>query len=81
MAMSVEQFIEKTKCELVCDQMIVGFGPKRKMIGYVKDGTFTITDEGHEYLAELDAPATEETEDKPKRGRPRKETTDESVTD
>jgi len=81
MAMSVEQFIEKTKCELVCDQMIVGFGPKRKMIGYVKEGTFTITDEGHEYLAELDAPAVEETEDKPKRGRPRKEVTDESATD
>jgi len=81
MAMSVEQFIEKTKCELVCDQMIVGFGPKRKMIGYVKEGTFTITDEGHEYLAELDAPAVEETEDKPKRRRPRKEVTDESATD
>ncbi|MFZ9326477.1 MAG: hypothetical protein ACO24H_03320 [Polynucleobacter sp.] len=81
MAMSVEQFIEKTKCEVVCDQMIVGFGPKRKMIGYVKEGTFTITDEGHEYLAELDAPAVEETEDKPKRGRPRKEVTDESVTE
>jgi len=81
MVMSVEQFLEKTKCELVCDQMIVGLGPNRKMIGYVKEGTFTITDEGYEYLAQLDAPAVEEVEDKPKRGRPRKETTEESVTD
>ncbi len=42
---------------------------------------FTITDEGYEYLAQLDAPAVEEVEDKPKRGRPRKEVTEESVTD
>jgi len=54
MAISMAEFIEKTGCEVVCDQMIVGIGPKRRMIGYVKEGTFTITDEGQELLAELD---------------------------
>jgi hypothetical protein len=54
MAMSMAEFIEKTGCEVVCDQMIVGIGPNRRMIGYVKEGTFTITDEGQELLAQLD---------------------------
>lgn len=54
MAMSMAEFVEKTKCEIVCDQMIVGIGPNRRMIGFVKEGTFTITEEGQDYLAELD---------------------------
>jgi len=55
MAISMAEFVEKTQCEVVADQMIHGIGPTRCMIGYVKDGTFTITDEGTALLAELEA--------------------------
>jgi hypothetical protein len=73
MAISYQEFLKKTNAEEVCDQLIVGVGPTRKMIGFVKDGSFTITDEGHALLAELDGQTAEapkrrrksETEDKP----------------
>lgn len=60
MAISMAEFVEKTQCEVVADQMIHGIGPTRRMIGYVKDGTFTITDEGTALLAELEAKPAEE---------------------
>lgn len=54
MAISYSEFLAKTGAEEVCDQLIVGVGPTRRMVGFVKEGTFTITDEGQELLAELE---------------------------
>lgn len=66
MALSYQEVLEKTGAEEVCDQLIVGVGLNRKMVGFVKDGSFTITDDGHALLAELEAQPAPET---PKRRR------------
>jgi len=57
--MTRDEIIEKTGCEVVCGQLLVGIGPTRKMIGLTKDGEFIITPEGEEYLSSLEATTVE----------------------
>ncbi len=73
MALSREEIIEKTGCEVVCGQLLVGIGPTRKMIGLTVDGEFKLTADGEEYLAALDA----QPEVKSTRGRKKKEVVEE----
>jgi hypothetical protein len=56
MAMSFEEVIEKTGADVVGGQLIVGILENRKMIGFMENGAFTITEEGKEYLAALEKP-------------------------
>jgi hypothetical protein len=56
MAWSFEEVIEKTGADVVGGQLIVGILENRKMIGFMENGAFTITEEGKEYLAALDKP-------------------------
>ena len=75
MAFTLQEFLAKTKAEKVAGQLIVGTKKERAVVGTVKDGVFTINEEGKAYLAKLDAPVeTPAVEDKPKtRGRKKKE--------
>jgi hypothetical protein len=75
MAMTQQEFIEKTGCEVVCDQLIMGIGPSRRIVGSIKDGTFTLTDEGQEVLAQLEGQTEEpKTRRRRKAGEPEVET-------
>ena len=80
MAFTLQEFLAKTKAEKVAGQLIVGIKKQRVVVGTVKDGVFTINEEGKAYLAQLDAPmetpveAPAPVEEKPKtRGRKKKE--------
>lgn len=69
MAMTYQEYIQKTGCQLVADQLISGF-PHHKLLGSIKDGSFTLTDEGQEYLEQIEgAPVVEEIEPKTRRRR------------
>lgn len=56
MAMSYQDYIQKTGCQLVADQLISGF-PHHKLLGSIADGSFTLTEDGQALLEQLDAPA------------------------
>lgn len=72
MALTRQEIIEKTGCEKVLGQLIVGVGPNRILLGSTVDGVFSLTPEGEEYLANLgDAPV------KATRGRKKKEVVEE----
>ena len=80
MALTLQEFLAKTKAEKVAGQLIVGTKKERVVAGSVKNGVFTISEEGKAYLAKLDTPAEVsvqakvEVEEKPKtRGRKKKE--------
>lgn len=74
MALTYEQFMAKTKAEKVAGQLIVGRKAERKLVGTYKGGVFSLNDEGKKYLAQLDIPKEEPVvEEKPKRGRKKKE--------
>lgn len=73
MALTRQEIIEKTGCEKVLGQLIVGVGPNRILLGSTVDGVFSLTPEGQEYLDKLDAePAVKAT-----RGRKKKEVIEE----
>jgi hypothetical protein len=73
MAMTYQEYIQKTGCQLVADQLISGF-PHHKLLGSIRDGAFTLTEDGQEYLAQFEA-----VEAKPTRGRKKKEVGGEEV--
>jgi hypothetical protein len=75
MNITYEEFMAKTGAEKVAGQLIVGGIGEKFVAGLRKDGVFVLTPEGEEYLAKLggtqvEAPVVEE---KPKRGRRKKE--------
>jgi hypothetical protein len=70
MAMTYQEYIQKTGCQLVADQLVSGF-PHHKLLGSIREGAFTLTEDGQEYLAQF------ETEAKPTRGRKKKEVQEE----
>jgi hypothetical protein len=64
MALTYEQFLEMSGCEVVCGNLIVGIQSTRKVVGSVLDGTFNLNEDGLALAAELEAAATA---DKPAR--------------
>jgi hypothetical protein len=81
MALTYEQFMAKTGAQKVAGQLIVGKKANRKLVGTYKNSIFNLNDEGKKYLAELDAPVEEPVvQEKPKRGRRKKEAPVEEVT-
>lgn len=75
MAMTLKEFLEKTGAEIIGGRLVVGERSDRRFVGSIEEGTFTLTEEGQELQAAMEA-AMEEVvtdEDKPKRGRPAKE--------
>lgn len=82
MSLTYEQFMAKTGAEKVAGQLIVGKKSTRKLVGTYKNGIFNLNDEGKKYLAELDAPQEEPVvQEKPKRGRRKKEVVETVVED
>lgn len=73
MAMTYQEYIQKTGCQLVADQLVSGF-PHHKLLGSIRDGAFTLTEDGQEYLAQFEV-----VEAKPTRGRKKKEVAGEEV--
>ena len=69
MAMTYQEYIQKTGCQLVADQLVSGF-PHHKLLGSIREGAFTLTEDGQEYLAQFEAaPVAEDVEPKPRRRR------------
>jgi len=69
MAMTYQEYIQKTGCQLVADQLVSGF-PHHKLLGFIRDGAFTLTEDGQEYLAQFEKPpVVEDVEPKTRRGR------------
>lgn len=69
MAMTYQEYIQKTGCQLVADQLVSGF-PHHKLLGSIRDGAFTLTEDGQEYLAQFEAaPVVEDAEPKTRRRR------------
>ena len=52
MAISQDEFITQTGAELCGDRLIVGAGPKRRYVGSIEEGVFTLNDAGKE-IAEI----------------------------
>jgi hypothetical protein len=75
MALTYEQFINKTGAKRVAGQLILGSLGSRFVAGFRKNGVFIITFEGEEYLANMEnaVPEVPVVEEKPKRGRRKKE--------
>lgn len=55
MALSYEQFIEMSGCEVVAGNLIVGQMADRRIVGSILDGTFQLNEDGHALAAELEA--------------------------
>jgi hypothetical protein len=55
MALTYEQFVELSGCEIVCGNLIVGQMAQRKVVGTNLDGTFVLNDDGIALAAELEA--------------------------
>jgi hypothetical protein len=69
MAMTYQEYIQKTGCQLVADQLVSGF-PHHKLLGSIRDNSFTLTEDGQEYLAQFEnSPVVEDAEPKTRRGR------------
>jgi hypothetical protein len=69
MAMTYQEYIQKTGCQLVADQLVSGF-PHHKLLGSIREGAFTLTEDGQEYLAQFEAaPVAEDVEPKTRRRR------------
>lgn len=71
MAMTLEEFMQRTNAELVAGNIIVGALANRKLVG-TYDGTFNLNEAGQELLAELEGRTTaaeEPVEEKPTRSR------------
>lgn len=82
MSLTYEQFMAKTGAQKVAGQLIVGKKATRKLVGTYKNGIFNLNDDGKKYLAELDAPQEEPVvQEKPKRGRRKKEVVETVVED
>jgi len=75
MKITHEEFVAKTGAKKVAGQYILGAIGKRFVAATRKDGMFSLTPEGEEYLAKLGAPEPQApvVEEKPKRGRRKKE--------
>lgn len=60
MALSYEQFVELSGCEVVGGNLIVGELGDRKIVGSVLDGTFQLNEDGQALSSDLEAgvPAT-----------------------
>lgn len=54
MAISQLEFIEKTNAELCGDRLILGSGPKRRYIGSIEEGVFTLNAAGQEIAAVIE---------------------------
>ena len=87
MALTYEQFMAKTNAEKVAGQLIVGPLGGRIIAGTYKNEVFTLTEEGRKFLAAMDAPQADDVdfvetvaEEKPKRGRRKKEAPVEEAT-
>lgn len=57
MALSYEQFVEMSGCEVVAGNLIVGIQSTRKIVGTNLDGTFILNEEGLALAADLEAAA------------------------
>lgn len=58
MSLSYEQFVAATSAELVGGNLIVGAAAGRKKVGSLSDdGVFSLTDEGRELIAQIEADA------------------------
>lgn len=53
MALTYQEYIAKTGCQLVCDQLVSGF-PHHKVLGSIRGGLFSLTDDGKELLAQIE---------------------------
>lgn len=60
MAVTLEDFLEKTGAELCGDRLILGTMAERRVVGDITDGVFTLNDAGKEVMAGLEAAVEEE---------------------
>lgn len=56
MAISYEQFLELSNCEVVAGNLIVGVQATRKIVGTNLDGTFILNDDGLALAASFETP-------------------------
>ena len=62
MAMTIEEFVEKSGAEVVAGNVIVGITNTRKIVGTIENGSFNLNEDGQAILKALeegkpDAPA------------------------
>jgi DNA-binding PadR family transcriptional regulator len=83
MSITCEEFMAKTGAKKVAGQYILGDIGKRFVAATRKEGVFSLTPEGEEYLAKLGTPEPQAPaiEEKPKRGRKKKEVVEEVSVD
>jgi hypothetical protein len=55
MAMTIEEFVEKSGGEVVAGNIIVGVMSTRKIVGVIENGTFNLNADGQAILAALEA--------------------------
>lgn len=80
MAISQDEFLTQTAAELCGDRLIAGSGPKRRYVGSIEEGVFTLNEEGKKIATIIESggdiaaavagdeqPEVEETPAKPKR--------------
>lgn len=54
MAVTQADFIEKTGAEIVGDRFVVGTGAKRRFVGDIVEGAFTLNEEGQELAVAIE---------------------------
>ncbi|MFZ6731991.1 hypothetical protein ACO0LG_08740 [Undibacterium sp. Ji42W] len=54
MAVTQADFVEKTGAEVVGDRFVVGIGAKRRFVGGIVEGSFTLNEEGQELAAAIE---------------------------
>ena len=55
MAMTIEEFVEKSGGEVVAGNIIVGLMASRKIVGVIENGTFNLNADGQAILTALEA--------------------------
>ena len=54
MAMTIEEFVEKSGAEVVAGNVIVGITDTRKIVGSIENGSFNLNEDGQAILKALE---------------------------
>ena len=54
MAMTIEEFVEKSDAEVVAGNVIVGITDTRKIVGVIENGSFNLNEDGQAILKALE---------------------------